>query len=67
MKYGADHYCKELEQSLVFWPDHKDKVMVYIRGDVPSPLPHSDYLAMQPQHVQSLLNEKMLLESLPLC
>lgn len=61
------------EKHLVFWPDHRDKVAVRIDAVHPTgeevnlPMPMHSVVAMKPESVLLMFEEKMLIESLPLC
>ena len=69
--YGEDGHDRE--EYMTFWPKHTNKVMVKVAskhhsdGDIPLPLPMDVPLTMKPEEVLLTFEEKMLLESLPLC
>lgn len=70
-RYGEEG--SDREEHMTFWPKHAKKVMVEVRskhhsdGDIPLPLPMDVPLTMKPEEVLLTFEEKMLLESLPLC
>jgi hypothetical protein len=61
------------EKHLVFWPDHKDKVIVQMElahptdPDVDLPMTTRSPVAMKPEGVLRMFQEKVLMDSLPLC
>jgi hypothetical protein len=70
-RYGAEDVREE--KSMTFWPKHTNKVVVEVSskthgdGDISLPLPMGVPLTMKPEEVLLSFEEKMLLESLPLC
>jgi hypothetical protein len=70
-RYGAED--AQEEKRMTFWPKHTNKVVVEVSsrnhsdGDISLPLPMGVPLTMKPEEVLLSFEEKMLLESLPLC
>lgn len=65
---------KQLDERLVVWPEAEDRVLVQLHGrhhhwpDLDNlPFDLHTPIAMKPENVMALFEERMLLDSLPLC
>ena len=66
--YGEKHVYSEDENKIVLWPKHRDKVRVIGFGTGFDQLfEQEDPVAETPENISLLLEEKLLMGSLPLC